>query len=463
MVGFMGGEGVKITFIGAGSAVWSTTVIRDLLVTPSLYGCRVVLMDINEERLDLVYGFAKRYAEEVKANVVFEKTTDRREAIKDTDFVINTAMAGGHWHYERMRQVSEEYGYYRGINSVEWNYVSDYHTIWGYYQFKLMLSIARDIEELAPDAWLIQIANPVFEGTTLISRETKVKVIGLCHGHMGVYEIASVLGLNPREIEFEAIGFNHVIWLTKFKYKGEDAYPLIDEWIEKKAEKYWEKWREEQCNPFDIQMSPAAVDMYRIYGLFPVGDTVRGGTWKYHWDLKTKQYWYGPIGGPDSEIGWTMYIASLTSKLKKIKAAVSDTSKPLTEFLPPKRSHESVIPIIDSIVNDKRAVYQVNVLNKGAIPGIPDNVAVEMPAEIDSKGVHRLSFSPLPKRIMNYVMIPRLMRCEWALEAFLEGGRDLLFEWLIVDPRTKSTRQVNEVIDAILKLPGNEEIAKHFA
>ncbi|MEM2744869.1 MAG: alpha-glucosidase/alpha-galactosidase, partial [Nitrososphaerota archaeon] len=161
---------MKIAIIGAGSLAWSSTIIHDLCMTPELYGSTISLMDINEERLNTIYDFARRYAFERKANLKFEKTLDRKEAIKDADFVINMAMAGGHQYYEKMREISEKYGYYRGINSTEWNMVSDYHTIWGYYQFKLAMDIARDIEELSPNAWLLQLANPVFELTTLISR-----------------------------------------------------------------------------------------------------------------------------------------------------------------------------------------------------------------------------------------------------------------------------------------------------
>lgn len=453
---------IKIAIIGAGSVAWSSSVVRDLCLTPSLYGSTIVLMDINKERLELTYNIAKRYSSEVKADLNFEKTMDRKEAIRDADFVINTAMAGGHEYYEKMRSISEKHGYYRGINSVEWNMVSDYHTIWGYYQFKLTMDIARDIEDLSPDAWLLQLANPVFENTTLISRETKVKVIGLCHGHLGYREIAGTLKLNPEELEVESVGFNHVIWMTKFKYKDSDAYYLLDEWIESKAKNYWEKWYTAQENPFDIQMSPAAVDMYKTYGLWPVGDTVRGGTWKYHWNLETKKYWFGPTGGPDSEIGWKIYLNWQKETLEEFSNAAKNPSEPLTKILPLQKSRESVVPIIDSIVNDKEGTYQVNVLNNGTLPGIPDNVAVEIPAKIDKFGVHRIKVRSLPRKIMKYVIYPRMMRMEWALEAFLEGGRDSLFNWLIVDPRTKSNEQVNRVIEDLLSLPENEEMKKHF-
>jgi len=455
-------SGVKISVIGAGSIAWSATLIRDLCLTPSLYGSTISLMDIDEGRLNLVYSFAKRYASEVGANFKFEKTHDRRESIEDANFVINTALARGHGYYEKMRSICEEYGYYRGINSVEWNMVSDYHTIWGYYQFKLMLDIARDIEDLSPDAWLFLLANPVFEGTTLLSRETKVKVIGLCHGHLGYSEIAETIGLDSDKVDFECIGFNHVIWLTRFRYEDKDAYPLIDEWIKKNSEKYWRTWRRKQRSPFDIQMSPAAVDMYRCYGLYPVGDTVRGGSWKYHWNLRVKRRWFGPTGGPDSEVGWKIYLDRHEEWMKKAVSAIQDEATPLTQLLPPRKSRESIVPIIDSITNDRKGVYQVNVMNQGVIPGIPDDVAVEIPAEIDGKGVHRISVERLPKRIMNYVIYPRYIRMEWALEAFLEGGRDTLFDWVIVDVRTKNTKQADGVIDALLSIPENEEMAKHF-
>ena len=505
-------ERLKIAFIGAGSAVWSSRIVIDLLINKGLRNLDIWLMDISDERLDLIYGFAKRYTEELKrSDVRVFKTKDRREAIRDADFVINSAMAGGHWYYERMREVSEQYGYYRGINSVEWNMVSDYHTIWGYYQFKLMMGIARDVEELAPNAWLINVANPVFELSTLVTRETKVRYIGLCHGHLGFLKAVEVLGIrlaeeklgekisrlcaarDPRcyltiaklidfnQLEVEMSGFNHVIWLTRFRYAGEDAYRYIDEWVEKNAEEYWEVWRDYVISPFDIDLSPAAIDMYREFKLMPIGDTVRGGTWKYHWDLKTKQRWYGPYGGPDSEIGWAMYLAYLRRSLEELRNAVYDTSTPLTHRYPPRPSGESLVEIVEAIANnnpkESYTLYlpvgretieipvpiQVNVPNQGVLPRIPNDVVVEIPVRIDGKGVHRKQLTPLPRKIMNRVMLPRMTRMEWALEAFLEGGRDHLVNWLLYDVRTRSMRQVEEVIEAILKLPGNEEMAKHYS
>lgn len=503
-------ERFKIAFIGAGSAVWSSRIIVDLLLNPRLRDrVDIWLMDLDPWRLDIIYGFSKRYSEELRSNARVFKTLDRREAIRDADFVINSAMAGGHQYYELMREVSEKHGYYRGINAVEWNYVSDYHTIWGYYQFKLFTEILRDIEDLSPEAWFINVANPVFELSTLAFRNSRVRYVGLCHGHLsylksavlvlgmrlaktqGIDIVSSCAAGDPtcyitvaglvdlRELEVEMIGFNHVIWLTRYKYMGEEAYAYLDEWIKEDSMKYHEVWRKSSEDPFDIDLSPAAIDIYKTYGLLPIGDTVRGGTWKYHWDLKTKQYWYGPLGGPDSEIGWAMYTSGLRRKLRELATAVLDVSTLVTARIPPYPSGESVVEIIDSILNDieKSHYYlhlpipgiepipvpiQANIRNDGMLPGLPNDVAVEVPVRVDGKGVHGKPSTSLPSKIMKYVMMPRLMRAEWVLEAFMTGGVDHLFNWLIVDPRTKNTKQVEEAINAILSLPENKEMAKHY-
>ena len=154
-----------------------------------------------------------------------------------------------------------------------------------------MLNVARDMERIHPEAWLIQSGNPVFDGCTLITRETDIKVCGLCHGHFGYYTIAKVLGIDVSHIDIQAPGVNHCIWMTHFMCDGEDAYPLIDRWIEEEGEKYWESHIAEGTH--DIQMSRGAVHQYRIYGRFPIGDSPRSGGWWYHTDIETKKWWFG--------------------------------------------------------------------------------------------------------------------------------------------------------------------------
>jgi len=454
-------SGIKLSIIGAGSAIFSLKLVGDLCKTKGLSESSVSLMDIDEKRLNSVQNLAKRYTALLGTNLKFEKTTDMKRSIEDADFVINTALIGGHEQLDASRKTGEKYGYTRGIDSQEFNMVSDYHTISNYNQLKYFLDVAHGMEEICPNAWLLQSANPVFEGTTLISRYSKIKVVGICHGHYGVETITKSLGLDMKKVDWQVAGFNHNIWLTRFLYKGKDVYPLIVQWIEEKSRKWKPK------DPFDDQMSPAAIDMYKFYGRMPIGDSIRNGSWKYHYNLETKKKWYGePWGGADSDLGWVWYQKNYMKALtdRSFKLASDNSVNLLKEFPPEVKNGEQHIQFIDALVNGGKERFVLNIPNKGPIiPGIPEDVVVEVPVIVDKKGIHPEEINPpIPKRIMNMYLAPRMLRMEWALEAFVSGDKRILQEILIRDPRTKSFEQAEAVIDEILAQPFNKEMKKHY-
>jgi len=106
----------------------------------------------------------------------------------------------------------------------------------------------------------------------------------------------------------------------------------------------------------------------------------------------------------------------------------------------------------------------LNVLNRGTIPGISDDVALELPVYTDKDGIHPYKIEPdIPERIKKMYLMPRILRMEWALESFLTGDRRVLEEFLIRDPRTRSYDQVIKVIDDILNLPENKEMRAHYS
>jgi alpha-galactosidase len=442
---------IKLAVIGAGSAVFSLNLVRDLCLTEDLRGSTVSLMDIDEVRLDMVHEMARRYAAELGADLRFEKTTDRPGALRDAHFVINTALAAGHEHEEAERSLMEQHGYYRGIGLAA-----------RYRQFDLMLSVARDIARLCPNAWLIQCSNPVFEGCTLMTRQTGLKIIGLCHGHYGYREIARVLGLDLKHVTFEAPGFNHCIWMTHFRCKGADTYPLIDQWIEKESEAYWRTW---QPHYGQTQMSPAAIHMYRFYGLMPIGDASRAlwrEAWWYHLDLAAKKRWWGPLGGFDSEEGWALYLANLRRSLERIREVASDPKRRVTEVFPPRKSDEQIVPIINALTNDRQGFFQVNVPNRGALAGIPHDVVVEVPAIVDGRGVRPLAVGGLPDQIMLGVMWPQWLQMERSLAAYLSGDRRCLMQILMADHPTRTWEQADQALNGLLGMAGNERMLGHY-
>jgi alpha-galactosidase len=81
---------LKVAIIGAGSAQFSLTMVKDLCLTPNLRGSHVTFMDIDEERLEMIYRLGQRYSEQLGSNLTFDQTTDRSAALQGADYVINT-------------------------------------------------------------------------------------------------------------------------------------------------------------------------------------------------------------------------------------------------------------------------------------------------------------------------------------------------------------------------------------
>lgn len=440
---------IKLGVIGAGSATFSVGLVKDICLTKSLAGSLVTLMDVDQERVRIMHQFAERYAAELGADVKFEWTLDRERALKDADYVINTAQVGGHAQVEALRAWQGSQGYYRGM----W-----LHRI---IQVRMMVSVARDTERLCPGAWLIQASNPVFEGCTAMTRATGVKVCGICHGHFGYQEIARRLGLDVSKVTAQMVGFNHEIWLMHFEYQGKDAYHLIDDWVANASERFWADYHPRYG---DNQMSRAAVELYKLTGLFPIGDTPRRGGWWYHTDLAAKKKWYGePMGGFDSELGWSEYLKNLEQEVASIHSAVADASTDLTQTFPPRPTGEQHFPLIEALEGERTVELQVNVLNRGAIGRIPDDVVVELPAICSLRGIQPLQVGRLPDVLMLAVLYPRMVEMERIVSASLHPDERVLLSLALEDHRTRSWEQAVGFVRGLLAWPEFADVAKEAA
>jgi len=437
---------LKISIIGAGSAGFSLGLVKDVCLTPNLAGSLISFMDIDPDRLEMIQKLAARYAREVGSDLRFESTQNRQDSIRDADFVINTAYIKGHYHARAMREIVEKYGYFYGGVST-----GNAET------FQFMLDVCADISRLSPKAWLIQTQNPVFAGTTLMTRETDVKVVGLCHGHYGVYEIARTLGLTDmQDITWQAPGLNHNIWLTDFYYKGENAYPLLDEWIATEAENYWRSHVAERTH--DTQMSRGTIHQYHMFGLMPIGDTPRRGGWWYHTDMETKLHWWGqPWGGPDTPVARVAYVEGHEKHLADMRRIASDPQASLVEHFGGTKTREQHTMIIDGLANNVEQQVQVNVPNHGALAGIPDNVAVEVPAIVNVKGIQPLRVKPLPQKIMLEQILPEWLEMERSLLAFKTRDRSILLYGVLQNHQTRSYQEAFSALEEVLNAPGNED------
>lgn len=436
---------LKISIIGAGSGEFSMGIVRDLAFTPSLWGSTISFMDIDKIRLDNIFEVAARYVREVGADLKFEKTLDRKESLRGADFVINCAMVGGWDRFLFAQQISKKNGYPQTVF---------YDT---YYQYKLFMDIIHDMEEICPNAWYIQSANPVFEGGTLISRQSKIKSVGLCHGfYYGTTRVAQVIGLDSKKVEAQAYGLNHNIWLTKFYVDGVNAFSILDDWVKNKAEKYWAS---PECGWSD-DMGPKAVDLYKRLGLFPIGDTATPGgdsyhRW-YHYDKETEKKWR------EDHDGWYEdHVYSVNKTVQSFNDLAKNKEIKATSIFPTEKTNEANVSIIDAIVNDRPTMFQVNIPNNGCIPGIADDVVVEIPALVSAAGIQGLHMDPLPNPVL-FEIQERILFMERDLEAFLSQKRSLLLEYILSYPTTRTIEHAEAFLKEALEHPINREMAEYY-
>ncbi len=443
-----------IAIIGAGSAVFSLGLIRDLCLTERLHGCDVRLMDIDEARLRAITRLCERYSAETGAAIRTVATTERRAVLDGADFVINTALVTGHGGMRAGWEVAQRHGYRYGGSL----HVMHDEPFWvNFFQLRFFDEVVREVRELCPDAWYLQVANPVLAGITWLGRRHQdVKMVGLCHGFAGVYKLADVLGLDRRKLTYEIPGVNHTVFLTHAYHDGEDIFPLIDAWIVREAPSYWE------TSPPSNGLGPAAVDLYRRFGVFPIGDTCTpgGGSWPwwYHTDAETEGRWHEDPAG-----WWERYGTRNSARVEEIERAALDEARPVSEAFPPAHSGEVMVPMIESIACDIPRTLIGNVLNVGDfVPGIPRDFAVEIPTQVSKRGIAGIQTGGLPDAVLAQIWKDRVAPVTIELAAYDEGSRARLVELVLADPWTRSLAQVESLVDEILAMPGHEAMREHY-
>lgn len=434
--------------------MFSLSLVKDICLAPGLRGSTVSFMDINEERLENAYELCVRYARLLNADLKLERTTDRREALRGADFVINTALHETHEHWREGWDIAKKHGYRFGGS---FHIVHD-EAFWiNFYQLELMESILKDMQELCPDAWYVVVANPVMAGVTYLTRKyPDAKIVGLCHGYRQIYAIADKLGLDPDQMTYEIPGINHFIWLVDFRYRGQDAFHLIDEWIDKNAEDHWRN-----CVVSD-DLGPKIIDLYRRFGVFPIGDTATtgGGAWAYwyHTNSEVQAKWK-----EDPDEWFVRYFQEAADVYAAFEKATRVSDEELLELFPPKLSGETIIPLVESLATDMPRVLIVNVPNTGSfVEGIPTDYVVEIPALVSGRGIQGIQTHGLPRPLLAHALRDRVAPVEAELYAYEHGDYESLLQMVLMDPWTKSEDQARGLLKDILELPYHHEMLEHY-
>ena len=415
----------KIAMIGAGSLVFCKTLAMDILATSALEGSEICLMSRTRTKLQQMEQFLKRVVEENHLSASIWSTLDRREALRDADYVINMIQVGGVEAFQIDYEVPMQYGVDQCIG--------DSLGPGGVFRLlrtaPVLIDMMKDMQELCPKALFLNYTNPMGACCYLLGRVTNnIQYVGLCHGVQTTLDLISgYVGVAKEHIDYLCAGINHMAWFLTLKEKrsGQDLYPLLKANCEKPEYYANEKVRCEVMRQFGYFMTESTGHLSEYVPWFRSSE--RG--------LKT--YCDEPAFGGETG-AYYKFCQALTVKYRDINYLESEEARV------GHRSVEYCSYILEAHETDLPFRLNGNVRNRGYIENLPQGACVEVPVYVDRQGLHPLQVGALPPQCaalsQSNINVQTLM-----VEAALRGDPDQIVHAIAMDPLASAVCTLAEV------------------
>lgn len=436
----------KICLVGAGSTVFAQNILGDVMSDPRFEGGVISLYDIDPDRLSTSEIVAKRICETLGLSQVrVEATLNRREALKDSDFVILMMQVGG---YKPATVVDFDVPKRFGLRQT----IADTLGIGGIFRglrtIPVLEDICRDMEDVCPDALMMQYVNPMAINCWAIKEMApELRVVGLCHSVQHTsQQLANYLGEDIADIDYVSAGINHVAFFQTFKKRlpgggYEDLYPRL------KA--------------------------LEAEGRVPDGDRIRFDVLKRlgHFVTESSEHfseytsWYIKDGRSDLidryNIPLDEYIRRCERQVSSWHALRRDLEgdKPIEV----ERSNEYAAGIIHASVTGEPALIYGNVPNNGLIENLPEDCIVEVPCHVDRNGVQPIRIGAMPRQLVGLIRQSVSVQ-ELTVHAAITKKRDYIYQAALMDPHTAAELSPDEIwqlVDDLIDAHGNLLPAYH--
>lgn len=423
----------KITFLGAGSAVFAKNVLGDVMTREPLKDAHVALYDIDRQRLN----DSKRMLENLNANINDGRAKitahlgvkSRKTALRKADYVVNAIQVGG---YEPCTVTDFEIPKKYGLRQT----IADTLGIGGIFRglrtIPVMLEIARDIEEVCPEAWMLNYTNPMAIVTGAMLRGSNVKTVGLCHSvQVCAPHLLKHLDIETSKLQWKIAGINHQAWLLEVTDDGKDLYPEI----KKRAEKKNRKARKDGAEKHGDMVR---FEMMRRFGYYITESSEHGAEY-VPWFIKDRC----PELIEEFNIPLDEYPRRCVKQIEKWKQVRKDLVE--NTKLTHERTHEYGSGIIEAMETDVPFRIGGNVMNTGLIENLPREAVVEVPCLVDRNGVQGCWVGNLPEpcAALNRTNInPQLL----TIEAALTLRKDRIYQAALLDPHTSAELTIDETV-----------------
>ncbi|WP_375490762.1 alpha-galactosidase [uncultured Jatrophihabitans sp.] len=420
----------RICFIGAGSAEFTRQLVRDLLLMPDLGELHLVMHDVDETRLELARGIAELAGRHYRRPVTVTAERERRAALTDAQFVINTVNIGGHAATVTDLELPARYGVRQTIGDT----LGVGGIFRGLRTFGFLDALAADMEQVCPDAWLLNYTNPMAMNVQyLAATHPRLKVLGLCHSvYWTVHDLCALVGVPMEQTTFFSFGVNHQAWLLRWEQDGRDLYPLLDERI-----------------AADDQLRRRVrVDMYRRLGFYPTETSEHSSEyvpWYLHLDEEIARL----------RIPVNDYLQISAANVRETERLVPRVAAGRYDE-PDEEAAEYAPQVVHSLVTGAPRNIQVNVANDGLSPDFPAGAGIEVPCLLGSDGVRPRSVPALPSQCaaLNRQFLAVV---ELTVRAAVEGRPELVRHALMADPNTAATVSLDTIwalADAMVEAHG---------
>ncbi|MBL8995518.1 MAG: alpha-glucosidase/alpha-galactosidase, partial [Spirochaetia bacterium] len=411
----------RIAIIGAGSVVFAQKLISDILQRPGIRNPEFVLMDIDADRLKLAEIMSKKTAEAMGVKVPIQTTTDRKVAIKNANYVINSVQVGGYPSTKIDFEIPARYGLKQTI--------ADTIGIGGIFRglrtYPVMKGITEDIMEVgAKGCFLLNYSNPMAMNMLSVWNTGDIPGVGLCHSVQGTSKmLAGRAGVDFADVSYKCGGINHMAFFTELKYKGKDLYPILFQKLLADPGAMGEKVRFEMMKRTGYFVTESSEHQSEYVPYFI-----------HHGEEVIKQY----------EIPINEYIRRCESIIARWSAQQKEFTNPNKKVEVGAISHEYGSEIINAMETGVPAVIYGNVPNKNLIDNVSLDAVVEVACLVDRSGLQPTHFGKLPTVLAGIVATNVNMQLA-TIEAAVQGSRELVYHAAMLDPHTSATLTLDKI------------------
>lgn len=430
---------MKIAFIGGGSVQWTAKLVADMALTPALNGAELILHDIDADALTLLTRVCEKIMQDTGSQIQIKSTLDRRKALQDAKFVILCVAIG---RLEAMRndlEIPLKFGIHQAVGDT----VGVGGLARGLRHIPFAIQVAHEMEDLCPDAWMLNLTNPMTTITRAVNRASGIPCIGLCHEVSGVRRrFAEILNLAHTEISFSVMGINHLPILFNPIIAGRDGKQVLREWINKNG---LFSLTDQRLNTIrDIFHDRLAVKFTVLENL----DILFGAG-----DRHVAEFFAGFLN-ETAQLGekYGVILTTIAHRTELMRQRREGLEAYAAGAAPQEwtLSDEQLAPVMAALIGGPAGEFVINIPNQGQINNFPNEVVVECSASVDGRGVNPHALGELPATA-RAIIIGHVSRQELIVESALTGKREPALAALATDPLVTDPATVGQMLDELLQ------------